>query len=723
MREKTSIKVLLDWIASGKNYWRRKTYPDSRPKFCADIKTLLAVQGIKHRSTMDICKKIKQLEISVVYAKSLLDEEGLSGSTTLDVCNPRLKSKIMRCCVHFRVLAPILMNYVRTHGENNRSVKGQRSNEIMDEEKASEAIKTPVKAADKPKTQSPDDLAAVKLEEKRRDLLHTHSTQPESVKKRLELAPESLTAEQANKPQQFDAGSPERLTAEPPKTYLKVIARSSKCTPREETRMRERATTEPTEKHQQLAVQSPERPAPDESRVKEAQRNSWHSDQVRGKTSIEVLLDWIAEGRNYDRWKCGQFSTERLCHVINIFLQRQGIRNRTNTDIMNKIELLEGSVARAVAHLATHGKHHVLSLKGDFDASLKASTLEICPFFEILAPFMMAFATHQRKDNANPKPVDTQALEPSDPVSASPSSVEKHPKPAQAVEQPPSKEKRQQDTQSLRTQEIARPPSTRNPEPDKSTPASPVIEQPLSKRKHEQDTVTSSPNPIRAQVISQPRSTRNQESVKTTPCSVEKESKPTQAMEQSRSVGKLELVARSSSPVPITTQVIDQPSSTRTIESVIQKISHFVGGKTSLSVLLEWITIDGNYTRWKGGDITRETLCDEINVLLDRHGIRRRTHGDIQVTIRRLEMSFTRATSFIDQNKGRMPVVLNDCSVYFKSKILEFCPFYEILVSVMMSSTNAVSIQTFRTPNKCKRRTQQSRSLTREAIATSVRCH
>lgn len=350
MREKTSIKVMLDWIASGKNYWRWKTHPDSRAKYCADIKAQLSDQGIQHRSTMDICKKIKQPEISVVYAKSLLDEEGLSGSTTFDACNLRLKSKIMRCCVHFRVLASVMMNYMRMHGENNRPIKRQRSNESVDDEKVPKGIKTPVKPRLDQKPNSPAISVHGEPEEKHNIVSPTSPTQ-----------------------------------------------------------------VEPTEKQPEITLGSPELEVADESRVKETQRNTWHSDQVKGKTSIEVLLDWITEGRNYDRWKCGQFSTERLCHEINSFLQRQGIRDRTNTDIMNKIERLEESIGRAAANLAANGKYYVLSLGGEFDASLKASVLEICPFIEILAPYMIAFATHQRKDNesvnVSPNPATTQAVE------------------------------------------------------------------------------------------------------------------------------------------------------------------------------------------------------------------------------------------------------------------------------------------------------------------------
>lgn len=47
--------------------------------------------------------------------------------------------------------------------------------------------------------------------------------------------------------------------------------------------------------------------------------------------------------------------------------------------------------------------------------------------------------------------------------------------------------------------------------------------------------------------------------------------------------------------------------------------------KSSIEVLLDWVTTDGNYERWTKGQIMKRHLCLEIEQSLHAQGIRHRT--------------------------------------------------------------------------------------------------
>lgn len=70
------------------------------------------------------------------------------------------------------------------------------------------------------------------------------------------------------------------------------------------------------------------------------------------------------------------------------------------------------------------------------------------------------------------------------------------------------------------------------------------------------------------------------------------------------------------------------------------------GEKTSLDVLLDWISEHGNYDRWRGGakqGITKESLCMKIVALLHQHGLAHRHTRDVRSKMNDLERSFREA--------------------------------------------------------------------------------
>ncbi|KAJ0398420.1 hypothetical protein ATCC90586_003562 [Pythium insidiosum] len=91
-------------------------------------------------------------------------------------------------------------------------------------------------------------------------------------------------------------------------------------------------------------------------------------------------------------------------------------------------------------------------------------------------------------------------------------------------------------------------------------------------------------------------------------------------------------------------------------------------GKTSIGVLLEWLTTPGNYARWCDGKgqagETREKLCSEINAALRSHGILHRENANIRTQISELERAFDAAVMWlVDQGfGGRLPPATEDAS-------------------------------------------------------------
>ncbi|OWZ02199.1 hypothetical protein PHMEG_00026280 [Phytophthora megakarya] len=80
------------------------------------------------------------------------------------------------------------------------------------------------------------------------------------------------------------------------------------------------------------------------------------------------------------------------------------------------------------------------------------------------------------------------------------------------------------------------------------------------------------------------------------------------------------------------------------------------GGKTSIVILLEWLTAPGNYARWQwregkshAGE-TREALCSEIKSVMQEHGIHHRENANIRTQISELERGFDSARTWLKEN-------------------------------------------------------------------------
>lgn len=116
-----------------------------------------------------------------------------------------------------------------------------------------------------------------------------------------------------------------------------------------------------------------------------------------------------------------------------------------------------------------------------------------------------------------------------------------------------------------------------------------------------------------------------------------------------------------------------------------------VRAKSSIDILLEWLLTDGHYSRWVCGQWSHEGLCFEINSLLCAQGILHRKLEEIQQKIAQLEMSFAFCTRLLAQNgfAYRARCSLQECEADLRSHILQHCPYFELLSSVMIAPSGS----------------------------------
>ncbi|ETO74853.1 hypothetical protein F444_09491 [Phytophthora nicotianae P1976] len=71
------------------------------------------------------------------------------------------------------------------------------------------------------------------------------------------------------------------------------------------------------------------------------------------------------------------------------------------------------------------------------------------------------------------------------------------------------------------------------------------------------------------------------------------------------------------------------------------------GGPSSMKILLDWLTTEGNFTKWKGGGSSvgfdKEALCGTIIGKLIDAGIRHRKPADVRDKIQNLDSKYRTA--------------------------------------------------------------------------------
>lgn len=105
-------------------------------------------------------------------------------------------------------------------------------------------------------------------------------------------------------------------------------------------------------------------------------------------------------------------------------------------------------------------------------------------------------------------------------------------------------------------------------------------------------------------------------------------------------------------------------------------------GKSSLTIILDWLTEPGNYQRYRGGDLScgllKNMLAGGIVGRLVDAGIKHRGVKDVTVKIAAIESSFKDAVSFLGVTGVGIENESNLCVA-----VLKHCPHYYELKDVM----------------------------------------
>lgn len=135
---KSSIEVVLDWLASGNNYsrWLRDEEPRTKV-LCVEIKRLLEAEGI-HRTAQAVYKAMVKLAIKIQKALQILSEHNVTGVTSWNECNDDIKSQVLACCPHFDKVAIAALKSVETEEKTPSEAISSEVTERQSDESAIE---------------------------------------------------------------------------------------------------------------------------------------------------------------------------------------------------------------------------------------------------------------------------------------------------------------------------------------------------------------------------------------------------------------------------------------------------------------------------------------------------------------------------------------------------------------------------------------------------------
>jgi len=118
-------------------------------------------------------------------------------------------------------------------------------------------------------------------------------------------------------------------------------------------------------------------------------------------------------------------------------------------------------------------------------------------------------------------------------------------------------------------------------------------------------------------------------------------------------------------------------------------------GQSSIGIVLEWLSVEGNYQRWRGhntlGGTTKTALADEILAQMTDAGITHRDSKGIQTKIHELQTAYEKARDFLTRSGPAL--IKNGNSDQLRAVLLKKCRYWDDLHSIMGISNPPVIME------------------------------
>lgn len=425
---------------------------------------------------------------------------------------------------------------------------------------------------------------------------------------------------------------------------------------------------------------------------------AWGADRVEDKSSLDVLLDWLEVEGNYNRWaQAGQQAKEALSYEVVSVLEGHGIRHRSFRGVWRKIDDMVKNVDLANRLLARNGLEGAVSLEG-CGPLLRAEIQRRWPYYELLAPLMSAVAVGAAQQVETQQEASSQDAEPEREGEGSLHLDELSERPVEQLRRQDEQFQRQESLdepfksqeEHVVTHEEKHPSNQEQPEQAERFDDQRESRDPENSREDESHEDSHESNAIfmLANLVNQKNTGEEISNVQDADDHPERERRPIRSPAKRKESDDEDYVPEAGKGLP-------------------RWGSDHVNGKSSLDLLIVWLTTADNYARWKAArpksPMSKESLCSEIGAMMKKHGIYHRKNIDIRKKVWSVEESFAVANQLLI---ARDIEDLDDCDPVLSAKVLRHCPQYEQLAPFMSAKHGGIGRREKRQYRSRKRKQQ-----------------